>query len=270
MKWEHRPGSSWVCQREALLGIGPRDVSHSMFYGGSYGHVALHSTPRELHTTDCVWSFFLYLWRGDWIALFISILCEQSPLFKAFFKRKTSCMVCVLVTVYMHIMPSWCCNMESNWLSDSHSVKLDFEQPTCNNYASCFSETGNQHGDGEMYSLRITLGNPAVEPRQSQKWMSHSFQWRIHVKTDIKKSILSLKTHRKKIPAAYAIRWAGKNFVTVGLVILCRDTFFREYNGNQWPCRTPFCKFHVYWISMEFLFITQQRCWRPVRATLKA
>lgn len=97
-------------------------------------------------------------------------------------------------------MPSWCGNMESNWLSDSHFVKLDFEQPTCKNYASFFffPETWNQHVDGEIYSLGITLGSPAVEPRQSQKWMSHSLQWRIHVKTDIKKASLVWKLTERK------------------------------------------------------------------------
>lgn len=195
MKWEHRPGSSWVCQREALLGIGPRDVSHSMFYWCSYGHVALHLTPWVLHTTDCVWSFPLYLWCGD-CSVYAQIVWAET--FVLGFLLKNDFMYVCLWLCICTCMPSRCCGRESNWLSDSHSIKLDFEQPTCNNYASFFSETGNQHVDGEMYSLGITLGNPDVEPRQSQKWMSHSLQWRIHVKTDIRKASWVWKLTERK------------------------------------------------------------------------
>lgn len=53
-----------------------------------------------------------------------------------------------------------------------------------------------------MYSLGITLGNPAVEPRQSQKWMSHSLHWRIHVKTDIKKASLE-----NSCSLCYSVGW---------------------------------------------------------------
>lgn len=168
-------------------------------------------------------------------------------------------------------MPSWCCSMESNWLSDSHSVKLDFEQPTCNNYASFFFfwDWKPACGQWDVFSWDNS-GESCCRAKTITEVNVTLFALKNSCEDRHKKSILSMKTHWKKIPEAYAIRWAGKNFVTVGLVILCQDTFFREYNGNQWPCRTPFCKFHVYWISMEFLFITQQRCWRPVRAMLKA
>lgn len=106
MKREHRPGSSWVCQREALLGSGPRvcesqyvlwvqlwDLTFSLTSPTNYRLYMIH----PLCTCDMV---------TEQLCLF-PIMCDQRPFFRLPFKKMASC-VCACECVYVHVCPCAC------------------------------------------------------------------------------------------------------------------------------------------------------------------